>query len=212
MGANLIDLRQARKPSPDDLSGLYAYLAQLIGEPFRFARVSYGDELTLHFGDLRPARSPKLKHKSYGTYILGLRGSAWVLKSGSEPVIVTDGVVFSPPPPSIGTPLNKEDLEAGTFIEPESRVLLATPFLVKPVDRIGLQLRMTDGSSLLVVPTAQEPDEPEDEELPELADWELSSPRGLLQAGPGHGWSFKPSVNASPEQKDEPVDWKKEGF
>ena len=35
-------------------------------------RVSYGDELTLHFGDLRPARSPKLKAKPYGAYILGL--------------------------------------------------------------------------------------------------------------------------------------------
>ena len=50
MGTHLIDLRQARKRSPDDVAGLYSYLAQLVGEPFQFARVSYGDELTLHFG------------------------------------------------------------------------------------------------------------------------------------------------------------------
>lgn len=46
--------------APDNLSDLQVYLAQLVGEPFRFARVSYGDELTLHFGDLRPSRSPKV--------------------------------------------------------------------------------------------------------------------------------------------------------
>ena len=49
MTTNLIDLRQAREAAPDNIPGLYAYLAQLVGESFRFARVSYGDELTLHF-------------------------------------------------------------------------------------------------------------------------------------------------------------------
>ena len=66
METHLIDLRQAQEPSHGALSVLAAYLAQLVGEPFRLARVSYGDELTLHFGDLRPGRSPKLKHKLYG--------------------------------------------------------------------------------------------------------------------------------------------------
>jgi hypothetical protein len=207
MGTNLIDLRQAREPSHDDLPGLYAYLAQLVGEPFRFTRVSYGDELTLHFGDLRPAHSPKLKSKRYGAYILGVRGSSWVMKSGPESVVIISfsGEEFNAPPPAFGKPLSKEELEAGQFVEPESRVLAATPFVVKPVEGFGLQLRMSDGSTLLILPTSPEPDEPEDEGLPKLADWELSTPRGLLSAGPNLTWFFTPAKDASLERKSKPV-------
>ena len=73
MATRLIDLGHALTASVDDMPGLEACLTQLVGEPFRFARVSYGDELTLHFGDLRPQRSPKLQQQ-YGTYVLGVQG------------------------------------------------------------------------------------------------------------------------------------------
>ena len=53
---------------------------------------------------------------------------------------------------------------------------------------------MSDGSSLVVLPTLPESDEAEDEELPQLADWELLTPRGLLSAGPNLEWSFKVEV------------------
>jgi hypothetical protein len=200
MGTHLIDLRQARKRSPNDVSGLYSYLAQLVGEPFQFARVSYGDELTLHFGDLKPAQSPKLKAKLYGAYILGLRGSSWVLKCGTEPVVVDGGVLLDPGASALGTPLRKEELESIPLIEPRSRVLSAAPFIVKPIDGLGLQLRFSDGSALSILPTVEEPNEPGDEGLPELADWELLSPSGLLSAGPGREWSFEPSGATSPAQ------------
>jgi hypothetical protein len=78
--ATRIDLRREQARSGKDLAGLMGYLTQLVGEPFRFSRVSYGDELTLHLGDLRPARSPKLKGKSYGAFILGVRGVAMDLE------------------------------------------------------------------------------------------------------------------------------------
>ncbi len=194
MATHLIDFHQAQKPSSDDLPGLYARLAQLIGEPFRFARVSYGDELTLHFGDLRPSRSPKLKDKLYGAYILGMRASAWLLKSGSEPVIVEAGVLLDPISSGLGKPLSKDDLESQTWIKPGSLVLSATPFVVKPLGSFGLQLRLSDGSTIAILPTIQEPNQPEEEGLPELADWDLTSPQGLLNAGPGLEWSFEPSV------------------
>lgn len=198
MTPNLIDLRNVRRQSPDDFTGLQANLTPLVGEPFRLARVSYGDELTLHFGDLRPARSPKLKRQPYGAFILGLRGSAWILKAGSEPLIVTAGVSVEITPAGLGQPLRKEDLESKRFIEPESRVLAAVPFIVRPAGAFGLQLRLSDGSALLVLPTPQEPVEPGDEALPELADWELLSPRGLLSAGPGLKWSFKQTADTTP--------------
>jgi hypothetical protein len=193
MTAHLIDLRQAQNASPDNLSELQAYLTQLVGEPFCFARVSYGDELTLHFGDLRPARSPKLRNKPYGSYILGVRGSSWVLKSGSEPLVLTAGLNSEDIPNRLGKPIRKEDLEANPLISPQSRVVAATPFVVKPINGFGLQLRFSDASTLLILPTLPE-SEPE-EAHPEIvvADWELSSPQGLLSAGPGLDWSFKPS-------------------
>lgn len=197
MTVNLIDLRQAQKQSADDLPGLHAYLAPLVGEPFRFARVSYGDELTLHFGDLRPAKSPKLKKQLYGAYLLGLRGSPWILKSGSAAQLLTAGVLTPPGPNGLGKPLRKEELESGEFIEPESRVMAATPFVVKSVNGFGLELRMSDGSVLLILPTIPEPDEPDEQGLPELADWEILFPRGLLSAGPGLKWSFEPSAASS---------------
>lgn len=200
MGTEQTDLRQACEPSSDDITHLYARLAQLVGEPFQFARVSYGDELTLHFGDLKPAHSPKLKAKLYGAYILGLRGSSWVLKSGTEPVVVDGGALLDLATSALGTPLRKEELESRPMIELGSRVLSASPFIVKPIDGLGLQLRFSDGSTLSVLPTLPEPDDLGDEGLPELADWELLSPNGLLSAGPGLEWSFEPSGVASHAQ------------
>src|SRR5947207_4616442 len=145
METNLIDLRQAQEPSHDDLPRVSAFLTQLVGEPFRFDRVSYGDELTLHFGDLRPAKSPKLKKQLYGAYLLGLRGSPWILKSGSAPLVLTAGVLTPVGEKGLGKPLRREELESGEFIESQSRVLAATPFVVKPVNGFGLELRMSDG-------------------------------------------------------------------
>src|ERR1700676_2220419 len=112
MQTSRINFRSTAADSPDMLSELSTLLTQLIGEPFRFARVSYGDELTLHFGDLRPARSPKLHHHPYGAYMLGLRGSPWVLISGSdsEPLVLTAGVMLDSIPPVFGTPIRKEEL------------------------------------------------------------------------------------------------------
>jgi hypothetical protein len=192
MTTHLIDLRQPQDASTDNLSDLQAYLMQLVGEPFRFARVSYGDELTLHFGDLRPARSPKLRNKPYGAYILGVRGSPWVLKSGSEPLVLTAGIQGENLPCGFEKPIRKEELEANPLIPLESRVLTVTPFVVKPVNGFGLQLRFSDGSTLLILPTLSESElAGTSPEIP-LADWELASPQGLLSAGPGPSWSFQP--------------------
>ena len=193
----LIDLRQARKVSNSaSLAGLRDGFAQLVGEPFRFARVSYGEELTLHFGDLRPARSPKLQDHLYGACILGVRGSSWILKSGSEPLMLTTEIHHSHMADLLGAPIRNHELEANPLIQPESRVLSAMPFAVKPANGIGLQLKFSDGSTLIILPTPSEIDESDGDSLPELADWELISPRGLLSAGPGQQWSFQPKAGA----------------
>ena len=193
MATSLIDLRHARNSAPDDLPRLQAYLAQLIGEQFRLARVSYGDELTLHFGELRPARSPKLKGRLFGTYILGFRGSPWVLKSDKGSLALSAGIELHNLPNIGGKLIRKEELERDPLIQAGSRVVAAAVFPVEPVHGIGLQLQFSDGCSVLILPTESDVDAPDDANLPEIADWELLSPNGLLSAGPGPNWSFKPS-------------------
>jgi hypothetical protein len=192
VNSSLIEFQKGTGSSRDDLPGLRGYVTQLVGEPFQFARVSYGDELTLHFGMLRPARSRKLANLLYGTYILRLRGSPWVLKSAKGPLVISPAV-FDVSMPEGARLLSKEELEKGEFIELGSHVFSATPVHVRPVEGFGFHLVMSDGSAIFVFPIVQEPDAPEDEGLPELADWELLSPRGLLRIGPGLQWSFEPA-------------------
>ena len=112
-------------------------------------------------------------------------------------MVVNAGVLLDSSKAELGVPLLKEELETKKFIEPGSLVLMAAPFIVQPVDGFGLQLRLSDGSLLSVLPIIPEPDEPEDEGLPELADWELVTPHGLLSAGPGRKWSFEPEKPAA---------------
>lgn len=191
----LIDFGHSPKTQTNNIEGLQAHLTQLVGEPFQFVRVSYGDELTLHFGTLKPAKSPKLKGKMYGTYVLGVRGSSWILKSGSKPVVLSSGLDLDNIPNEFGKPISKETLEANPPIQIGTRVLSATPFVVKPVNAFGLEIRVSDGSAILIFPTLPDAEEPEEEGLPEIADWELNSPNGLLSAGPSLVWTFTPISN-----------------
>ncbi|MEX0718578.1 MAG: hypothetical protein WD066_18440 [Planctomycetaceae bacterium] len=200
MNLNVIDLKASHASARDDLSGLQAYLAQLIGQPFRFMRVSYGDELTLHLGDLRPGRSPKRSHALYGACIIGLRASSWILKSGTGALMVSSDESDSS---AFAKTIDNEELETGRFIAPDSPVFEATPFVVAPVEAIALRLRFADGSELEVIPGPPEVDEPGDEALPEIGDWELLSPAGLLTAGPRLRWSFEPAGGSSDPPDDQ---------
>ncbi len=193
MTSSILELRPDIRHSNDDLPSLRPISLSFAGEPFRFARISYGDELTLHFGDLRPPRSPKLK-KPYGAYILGLRASAWVLKSVTESALVTSGP--NPDMAALGKLLSKEEFERNPTIQPDSRVIAVTPFMVKPFDAFAVQIRFSEGSAFLAIPAPFGLAEPDDDTLPELADWELLSPLGLLSVGPGLQWSFKPSTDS----------------
>ena len=66
----------------------------------------------------------------------------------------------------LGKPLKKEEIEANPHIQADSRVLAVLPFVDKTVNAFGLQLRFADASELLVIPTADEPDDAKDNSLP----------------------------------------------
>src|SRR2546423_1423001 len=91
-----IAFRQKPTAPGDDMGALRGSLAHLVGEPFRFLRVSYGDELTLHFGDVRSGRTRRTKDLHFGAYILGVRASGWLLKSDS--FVVAPLAVLLPEP------------------------------------------------------------------------------------------------------------------
>ncbi|WP_439623532.1 hypothetical protein [Gemmata sp.] len=183
----------ATEPSPTAAFG--SHLLQLVGEPFLFLRRSYGDELVLHFGErmLGPVRRTKHGEFRYehGTHSLRLRGSFWVVKAG-------DAVFASATPDeivkSLGEPSRRGDVANELSISVGARVTAVIPF---PVDRaavqgIGVKVDLSDGSSVVVIPTPEEPPEPAPEgtTLYEIADWELHTPRGALQVGPGRKWHF----------------------
>jgi len=181
-----------------------SHLLQLVGEPFLFVRRSYGDEVVLHFGErvLGPVR--KTKHGEFryehGTYSLHLRGSAWVIKAGHSPSVFTGGLQADIGK-VLGEPVRAANVETELTITPGARVTAVIPFPVErpPVQGIGLRVYLSDGSSVVVVPTPDEPPEPAPAgtTLYEVADWELRTLYGTLQTGPGMKWHFAVSPDAA---------------
>jgi len=194
---NLINSADVRGPqfpnSQAEIGPLHVYLAQLTGEPFLFARISYGDELTLHFGQIRESASPKLKDRRYGAYVVSFRGSDWIFKSGQTPVIlgsmfgrhVLDGL-------SDPRAMTKNEIRQGGMVEEGSRVVTATPFVWGRVGGTGIQLVMSDGSTIVAIPESPEAVHESADGFPELASWELLGPYGILKVGPGVKWEFAP--------------------
>lgn len=197
MATHVIDLRKRDDASSSDVSRLNALLTQCVGEPFRLARSSYGDELTLHFGDLRPARSPKLKGLMYGTYVLGVRASDWTLRTSGGELYQSLTNDFSPNPFGDLVRIDMSELERKPPIVVGSRVVSLESFAVDTADAIALRLAMSDGSVLTVLPplqTSSLPDLEDDGLEPPsaaLADWELTTPHGLIEAGSGVRWTLR---------------------
>jgi hypothetical protein len=206
--ANILDLRTVFKPTGPDLPSLRSYLSQLVGEPFLFARVSYGNEFMLHFGAPLEVSNPKLRNRTKGSYILAARGSAWLLKAGTMPAVVEAGMVpfyeLSPP----YHPISAVDLERGQFVLPGARVVAAEPFVSSPTGHFGLLLSFTDGSSFTVTPTPWEAEIDEEgapEVTPVIADWELLTPHGrYLWVGPGRRWGYEESRKGEAARRGPP--------
>lgn len=180
-----------------DLRVLQAYLQQLIGQPFLHFRFSYGDELSLHFGQPRPYESPRMKHLFKGSYILGTRASRWYLRSESHAAVVIGSDEFLPPQASTLRVLTKQELESGELVQRGARIVVASGIPLAgaspgtALSSYGLTLSLSDGSSLVIAPEAAASVAPEEEAS---ADWELFTPyERYLRVGPGLQWSYLPS-------------------
>lgn len=187
--------------SPGDVSQvlerLDSELADALGGlRYLFARLVYADELTLHFGSERAHTSPKLAGKLRGTHVLSVRGSAWLLQSGVRPVMVGCGVMPLSVPRAGVKPFNVTALESGALIGRGAVVSRATPFVVEPLNAIGLNIQLNDGSTFMILPT---PPANGGDDLPEPADWEVLTPTKILRIGPGPTYSVED--NEEPRQR-----------
>jgi hypothetical protein len=197
----LIDLKEIRLDC-SDLSDLQTLLKQLIGQPFRFFRVSYGDELRLHLGDLQSYTNPKMRSRTKGSYIVGARASSWIVFSAPQQILVaSDDVRIDQTGSRAAKSVDIKSIETGGFITPGSIIIFAG------ADRLAhgfsLQLRFSDGSRSVVLPRPESYEAvPEDETNSEdiggieIADWEILTPfERILKVGPGLRWGYLDSTS-----------------
>ena len=186
-----VDLRATREQSSNHLE-LRAYLQQLVGQPFLLIRFSYGDELTLHFGQPRQYRSSKLAHLTKGSYIIGARASSWFLRTDSPPTVV----IGTARPASFASkhlrPLTYEQVEESVLLRAGARVVGVDAIMLGTGRRsaygFGLSALLEDGASLLVLPP---PIVKRNSRSGHVADWEIFTPyERYFSVGPGLRWSY----------------------
>jgi hypothetical protein len=183
----IIDLKSEIKDSAD-LRLLNAFLGAMTGQRLLKARLSYGDELKLHFGEPQPAPHPRLASLQRGSWVLATRASRWEAALSRPGLVLDAGVFLSPPAPHTQTATPREMAEyadklAGAEVG-AARAVWSGDRTLAP----GLQLVFTDGSHFTLLPDPSNlPDEGDDEPL---ADWELFTPyKTYLRVGPEPVWS-----------------------
>lgn len=70
-----------------DLRELEAYIQKMMGQTCSKARLSYGDELQLHFGIMTPSTRKTLSHIKNGQWMLGARASDWIISSSGKAIV-----------------------------------------------------------------------------------------------------------------------------
>lgn len=156
----------------------------LVGQPFLFARFTYGDELTLHFGESGFHTYPKTKDIPVGSHCLGVRASNWSVTTPSR------GNYYSWDPPR-GVKPRDLAVTITSAVGPGSLVLLALPLMTvesMPAPNLAwaaCALRLYVGDAELTVYPAKSSDpEVGPPEFP-LDDWDLLSPKAFMSVGPG---------------------------
>lgn len=76
-----------------DVERIRAITQGLVGETCWQARLTYGDELTLHLGEKRPIPHPLLAGKFEGSWILGTRATEWQLKCNGELIVNSESPI-----------------------------------------------------------------------------------------------------------------------
>ena len=197
---DLIDYKEIRFEC-QDLTDLRMLLKQLLGQPFRFFKVSYGEEVRLHLGDFRAYSSPRMRGRKRGSYIVGARASSWLIFSVPRHTLATstDVQVFDSgsDKEAAHRQVPIKTIETGNFITAGSVVIMASADRMN--DGFVLRLEFSDGSKVLVTPSSEGvDDEAEEGGQMEIADWEILTPHDrTLLVGPAGRWGYLDSTKAS---------------
>ncbi|HET6882360.1 MAG TPA: hypothetical protein VFI31_19500 [Pirellulales bacterium] len=191
-----LDVRGVQQES-SDAAALRGYLQPLVGEPFLQARFSYGDELTLHFGQPRKPQSRELVTLEEGSFIVAARGSAWYFKTANGPTIIMATNAGRPPVVNGFAQLTTEVVESSQLAQRGARIIAADAGMAPTgatAAGFTCALLLSDGSSLLILPETESALDAEQAAL-EVADWEIfMTPHDrYLRVGPGPKWSYLPS-------------------
>lgn len=182
----VVDMTKERAEN-SDITLLSVYLRALLGKRCVKARLSYGDELKLHFD--APQWVENAEATKRGGWVLGVKASAWH-------VYFPDGLVLANTvltgktkgkTPSPDKMVEAVNALAGTSVV-EVGVLGGSP-----PSRLGLALSLgfSDGSQFRVEPLPHVVPGHQKDDLP---DWELFTPhRTFVRAGRGPVWSVSRS-------------------
>lgn len=192
--SNGFDIEDGESPStPTSSSTLFDVVDKLLREqPFCFFRISYGEELQAHFGDVREFSSPRMRRRERGSYILGTRASSWAVYSKSKSTLLASDksvLTLILKQPVLVDDVEMRLIEEGGYIAAGTAVKDVS--LRKVNGGIGLRLRFLEGSRIYILPAAIEQSDASDDSDDEISDWELlDSNSHLLSVGPGLKWTY----------------------
>ncbi|QYX32746.1 hypothetical protein [Sphaerospermopsis torques-reginae] len=152
----------------NSIQNLNQIIQPIIGETCHQVRFSYGDELRLHFGEMKPYNHPKLKHLRKGSWRLNTRATPWYLMHNNMFLFL--------PAPELTTDHAQIILQ-----DLENKKL--TNFVIDP-NNFELTLSFEKGYELVLKPDLEDDSG--------LAYWELIMPNEqILIVGPGMFWECK---------------------
>ena len=132
-----------------------ALLRQLLGQPFLFFRISYGDELTVHLGESREYPHPKMRRRRKGSHVLGARASAWYFRPSSQPIMFAGVEDPKSDAPSVAQKVDIREIESRPLVEVGSVVSWVD--VLPSSEGFGLALVFSDRSTLIIVPGPDSP-------------------------------------------------------
>ncbi len=194
---DLIETRHDRS----DLDGLRALVKQLVGQPFRFFRISHGDELRLHLGELRESPNPRMRGRSKGSHVIATRASSWIIYSARKRVLMSDEALDDPALDGAAKGrIELKSIERGDYVAPDS--LVTSVRTDRAPGGFALRLGFSDDSTIYISPESPSSEDPpgDDAESSEelegaITDWEVMTPhQRILKVGPGERWNYADST------------------
>lgn len=154
----------------NSILNLNQIIQPIIGETCHQVRFSYGDELILHFGEMKPYNHPKLKHLRKGKWQLSTRATPFDLITNTNTLMCfSSDYGFS------------RDVSEGLLKLLENKKL--TDFAIN-TNNLQLSLSFEEGYKLILNPDLEDDSG--------LAYWELLMPNEqILIVGPGNFWECK---------------------